>query len=115
MWAGLRALLGDTVAADAAAAGDSNLSLYIVGGIAALSTILAALFAMRGTFKTADVAREQALDAAVDKDRQTLRDDNERWRALCEVRTQERDDAREKLARLRLAVLTKLNRDPDTL
>lgn len=112
MWLGLRAL-ADAAAADAAAT--SNLPLYIAGGIAAAATVLAAFLAMRGTFKTADVAREAALDAAVDKDRQHLRDDNERLRALVETRTQERDDARERLARLRLAVLTKLNRDPDTL
>ncbi len=113
MWPPLHAMLAEPFAAEAAA--NSNLSLYVVGVIAAAATILAAVFAMRGTFKTADVAREAAFDAAVDKDRQHLRDDNERLRTLVETRTAERDLAREQLARLRLAVLTKLNRDPDTL
>lgn len=108
-------LAGRSVAILAAEAPpSSNISLYVVGGIAAVSTVLAAVFAMRGTFKTAETAREAALDAAVDKDRQHLRDDNDRLRALAEARTNERDDAREKLARLRLAVL-KLGHDPDQI
>ncbi len=101
------------LAADAATT--SNASLYVVGGIAALATVLAAIFAMRGTFRTADVAREKALDDAVDRDRQALRDERDQLRTRIDVVISERDLAREQLARLRLAVLTKLNRDPDTL
>lgn len=112
VWLAPRALI-DAIAAEAVAT--SNISLYIVGGVAALATVLAALLAMRGTFRTADVAREKALDDAVDRDRQAVRDERDRLLALCDTRTQERDQAREQLARLRLAVLTKLSRDPDTL
>ncbi len=110
----LSVLLTDSLlAADPAAA--SNLPLYIVAGIAALSTIAAAVFAMKGTFRTADVAREQAFDAQLDKDRTDLRVERDALLARCATLTSERDLAREQLARLRLAVLTKLNRDPDTL
>ncbi len=111
MWPPLRALAA-TVAADAGAT--SNVSLYVVGGIAALATVLAAVFAMKGTFKTADVAREAALDAAVDKDRQALRDERDQLRTRLDTAVHERDLAREQLARLRLKVL-KLGHDPDTL
>ncbi len=111
VWPPLRALAG-TVAADAAST--NNVSLYIVGGIAALATVLAAVFAMKGTFRTAETAREAALDAAVDKDRQALRDERDQIRSRLDAVVHERDQAREQLARLRLALLKK-GLDPDNL
>ncbi len=113
MWSPLSVLLTDQLlAADPAAA--SNLSLYVVAGIAALSTVLAAVFAMRGTFRTADVAREQAFDAQVDKDRADLRTERDQLRVQVDTVRAERNAAREELARLRFKLIQK-GLDPDNL
>lgn len=91
-----------------------NLSLYIVGAIAALASVLAAYLAMRGTFRTADVQREAAFDAAVDKDRRDLRAEVEKLRGALDGIIAERDSYRELYAALRVGVRER-GLDPDNL
>ncbi len=101
------------LAADAGGS-SSPVSLYVVGAIAALSTILAAWLAMRGTLRTADNAREVAFDAQVDADRAALRAQLDRALERCETHIAERDAIREKYVRLRVAFV-KHGLDPDNL
>ncbi|UWP85864.1 hypothetical protein [Dactylosporangium fulvum] len=72
--------------------------------IALLASVVAAFFAMRGTFRTAGVAREVEFDRQVDADRAALRAERDKLRADLEVMTADRDRYREMHAQLRLDV-----------
>ncbi len=82
--------------------------------LAFLSAIVAALIAMRGTFKTADTHRESAFDQAVDRDRTQLREERDKLRTAFDAIVAERDSYRERYVQLRLAVREN-GLDPDNL
>lgn len=110
MWLAVMSIL----AAPASAASWQDWSPIIVAALALLSAVGAAFLAMRGTFRTSDAQREAAFEAAVDKDRATLRDERDRIRAALDAAIAERDSYRERYAQLRIAVREK-GFDPDNL
>ena len=89
-------------------------STIVAGVLTLVSGIFTAWFAFRGTSRNADVQREAAFDAALDADRASLR--TERDELLRQLRTvmAERDDYRERWARLRLDIIS-TGLDPDGL
>jgi hypothetical protein len=86
----------------------------IAAVLAFLSAIVAALIAMRGTFRTADTHRESAFDQAVDRDRQTLREERDQLLSRLDGVIADRDSYRERYVELRLAVRAR-GLDPDNL
>lgn len=93
------------LAVQAAAGADPT---TIVAGLLALaSAVFVAVIGIRGTFKTADSARETAFDKRVD-------DALERAQQRLEAMTTDRDKYRELYAELRMAVRAK-GYDPDDI
>ncbi len=82
--------------------------------LAFLSAIVAALIAVKGTFRTADTHRESAFDQAVDRDRAQLREERDKLRVAFDAIVAERDSYRERYVQLRLAVRQN-GLDPDNL
>jgi cell division protein FtsB len=91
------------------------LTSAIVAGLLTLTSgLLTAWFAFRGTTRTTDAQREAAFDAAVDADRAALRAERDELARQLRSATTERDDYRERWARLRLDVIA-TGLDPDRL
>lgn len=110
MWLALLHLME----AEAVASSWQAWSPIIVAVVALLSAVGAAFLAMKGTFRTSDTQRESAFEAAVDRDRQQLRDERDKLQSTVASLTTELFTCREKYARLRIAAITH-GLDPDNL
>jgi hypothetical protein len=96
-------------------------STLVAGVLTLVSGLFTAWFAFRGTSRSTDVQREAAFDAALDADRASLRSERESLRSerdelfrQLHVAMGERDDYRERWARLRLDIIS-TGLDPDGL
>jgi hypothetical protein len=101
------------------AATDSSATWALVSTVIATvltvaSGLATAWFAFRGTNRATDAQREAAFDAALDADRASLRSERDELRRQLSTAVTERDDYRERWARLRLDVLSN-GLDPDKL
>lgn len=113
-WPPLPAAWAAVIAADPTSSAWITAGPVIAAVLAFLSAIIAALIAMRGTFRTADNQRETAFDQAVDRDRQQLREERDKLRTAFDAALAERDSYRERYVQLRLAVRNH-GLDPDNL
>lgn len=95
-----------------AAGGDTT--PIVVGGLALLSAVLVAVIGARGTFRTADTARESNFDKRLDDRMARVESENEQLKQRCEKVTAERDDYRERYVELRIAVIN-ARLDPDEI
>lgn len=102
------------LAAEAAASVWVTAGPVVAAVLAFLSAIIAALIAMRGTFKTADTHRESAFDEAVDRDRQQIREERDKLRTAYDAMVADRDSYRERYVQLRVAVRNH-GLDPDNV
>jgi hypothetical protein len=79
---------------------------------------VAGVLTLVGTFRTsgraAQTQRDMQLDERADKQAARLEEENGKLRQLCETRTEERDDFRERWTRLRVAVIA-AGFDPDDM
>lgn len=95
-----------------AAGGD--LTPIVVGLVPLVAAIVVALIGARGTFRTADTARESAFDQRTDNRLARLETENELLKERNEKVTAERDDYRERYVELRIAVIAH-RLDPDEI
>jgi hypothetical protein len=98
---------------------DTSATWTLTGTIVAavltlVSGLTTAWFAFRGSSRATDARRAVAFGAAVDADRVSLRVEREELRRQLETVMIERDDYRERWARLRLDVMS-TGLDPDHL
>lgn len=102
------------LAGEVMGAAGTDYTPIVVGLLALISAVAVAVIGARGTFRTADSARENAFDQRVDA--LLARAEQERVEAdqKCEAATQEMHRYRELYVRLRVAVL-EAGLDPDNL